>query len=48
MKIACDPINWITYYSVNGDLIQNIHDYNIIELDNNYSEYVKSLIYKVY
>ena len=48
MKIACEPIKWLSYYSLNNDLIENIHDYDIIELDNNYSEYVKSLNYKVY
>lgn len=41
MKVACDPSKWQTYYSLNGDLTQNIHDYNIIELDDSYSEHIK-------
>lgn len=45
IKIASDYNAWPTHYSLNGDLIQNVHDYTEINLDNNCSNYVKKLNY---
>ena len=33
MKIAVEPDNWSSYMDIRGQLIENTHDYSIIELD---------------
>ena len=46
IKVATDPSNWNTYYDLSGQLVEAIHDYGKIELDNSYKEYTKTLIKK--
>ena len=41
MKIACQPDEWKMYYDLNGTLIEYIHDYNIVQFDDSYNEYMK-------
>ena len=43
MKIFTEPNEWQSYIGTNGILIQNIHDYGSIELDDSYDEYMKKL-----
>lgn len=44
MKIATEPDDWPTYYDQSGQLIENVHDYSIVELDDSYNNYTKKLI----
>lgn len=41
MKIACDPSEWSSYYDLDGNFIENPHDYSIIELDQSLKEYTR-------
>ena len=43
IKAVVEPGNWDTYISDNGQYIEAVHDYGIIELDDSQSEYVKRL-----
>jgi len=43
MKVVCDIADWKTYYDLNGVLAESVHDYGIVELDNNYKDYTKIL-----
>jgi len=43
MNIAIDPGNWDTSIDLNGQYIEAVHDYGIVELDDSYSNYVKKL-----
>ena len=43
MKVSCDPEKWNVYYDLGGMLIEYIHDYGVIELDNSANKYVKKL-----
>lgn len=43
MKIAIQPDNWDTYLDPNGQLIEAIHDYGTVELDDSNREYTKKL-----
>ena len=43
IKAVVEPGNWETYISDNGQYIEAVHDYGIIELDDSQSEYVKRL-----
>jgi len=36
MKIACEPNDWLLYYDLNNDLIEYIHDYDIVQFDESY------------
>ena len=41
MKIVCQQDEWKMYYDLNGTLIEYIHDYNIVQFDDSYNEYMK-------
>lgn len=43
IKVAVDPNDWDTYMNTNGQLIEVVHDYGTVELDNSYKEYIKRL-----
>lgn len=43
MKVACDPEKWDVYYGFGGVLIENIHDYGVIELDDSADKYLKKV-----
>ena len=41
MKVACQPDEWETYYDLNGQIVEAVHDYGVVELDDSLSQYVK-------
>ena len=43
MKIAVEPGMWDSYVETNGNFIEAIHDYGIVELDDSAKKYVKKL-----
>lgn len=43
MKIVLEPNMWETYFDLNGQFVESIHDYGIVELDNSHREHVKKL-----
>ena len=45
-KVVTDPRCWSTYYDTNGEFIESIHDYGIVELDDSYSQHTKELMKK--
>ncbi len=47
MCVACNPEEWKTYYDLNGQMIEYIHDYSAVELDDCYAQYVKKLKFKM-
>ena len=43
IKILTSPGKWKTYTTPTGRYIESVHDYGIVELDDSYDEYIKSL-----
>lgn len=43
MKVACEPGEWKVYTDFNGQHIDSIHDYGIVNLDNSEREYTRKL-----
>lgn len=43
MKVVVEPNKWDSYYDSNGQFIQVVHDYGVIELDDSNIEYTKKL-----
>lgn len=43
MKIVVEPEKWDSYIDTNGQCVEAIHDYGIIELDHSQIEYIKRL-----
>lgn len=43
MKIVVEPGKWDSYIDVNGQYIESIHDYGVVELDDSQKKYIKSL-----
>ncbi len=43
MKVFTDPEKWGSYYTDSGVLVEAVHDYGAIELDNSLHTYVKKL-----
>lgn len=43
MKIVVEASMWDTYIALNGQYVEAVHDYGIIELDNSHGEYVKKI-----
>lgn len=43
MKIVTTPESWDSYIDQNGQYIEAVHDYGIIELDGSYDDYSKKL-----
>ena len=41
MKIACAPGDWSCYYDLDGNLIEEPHDYSSIRFDQSLNDYVK-------
>lgn len=45
MKVACEFKNWGSYYDLNGKVIEKIHDYGALKLDDSYKDgFTKTLI----
>lgn len=44
MKIAVEPENWDSYNDFNGQIIESIHDYGTVELDDSHTQYLKKII----
>ena len=44
MKIFTDPEDWPSYVDSNGNLVQLVHDYGTVEIDNSYSESIKKIM----
>lgn len=42
MKVVCRKNEWDTYIDSNGEFIEYIHDYDIIELENSSFEHIKT------
>ena len=43
VKVATDPDGWQTYRDTNGQFVEAVHDYGIVELDDSYKEYTRKL-----
>jgi hypothetical protein len=43
MKVACDPDEWDTYYSLNGVRVDDSHDYGRVELDDSLNMHTQKL-----
>ena len=43
IKVVCEPGKWPTYYDSAGNLVESIHDYGIVELDNSCHEYTEEI-----
>lgn len=43
MKIATEPDKWTSYVDSNGQLVERIHDYGVVELDDSESQYLKRI-----
>ena len=43
IKVAIEPDDWETYRDVNGQLVEAIHDYGTVELDDSLKEHMKTL-----
>ena len=43
IKVSIEPNDWETYIDANGQIIETIHDYGTVELDNSYEENIKRL-----
>ncbi len=43
IKVATEPDDWETYHCANWGLIEGVHDYGTIELDESYRAYAKKL-----
>lgn len=43
MKIATEPDKWDSYRNSNGQIIESVHDYGTVELDDSQSQYLKKL-----
>lgn len=41
MKVALESEKWETYYDMSGRLVEAVHDYGIIELDDSLKKYMK-------
>ena len=43
MKIVCEPGLWPIYYDSSGNIVEYIHDYGIVELDDSHFECIKRI-----
>lgn len=43
MKIVVEPGKWDSYIDSNGQYVEAVHDYGVVELDDSQAEYVKKL-----
>lgn len=43
MKVATEPDGWDSYSCQNGQLIESVHDYGTVELDESLTHHIKSL-----
>lgn len=41
IKVACEPKNWSSYCDLDGNFVENPHDYSVVELDQSLKEYIK-------
>ncbi len=42
-KIVVEPGYWMSYQDANNKLIERVHDYGTVELDDSYKQYIKTL-----
>lgn len=47
VKVATDNEVWKTLYDLNGNMIQSIHDFGYVEMDSNFSDYMKKIKRKI-
>ena len=43
IKIAVKPDNWQVYTDTNDQFIERVHDYGMVELDDSYKVFIKTL-----
>jgi hypothetical protein len=43
IKVFCEPGKWNVSYDLNGNIINNIHDYGIVNFDDSEKEYTRLL-----
>ena len=43
VKVMTAPEKWDTYLTLSNNIIEEIHDYGVVELDESYKKYTKSL-----
>lgn len=43
MKVVVEPDKWDSYIDANGQYVEAVHDYGIVELDDSQAEYVKKI-----
>ena len=41
VKVACEPDEWKTMVGMNGEFVEYIHDYSIIELDDSFKKHME-------
>ena len=41
LKVATSPTTWETYSDANGQAIEYLHDYEVVEFDDSYRQYIK-------
>lgn len=41
MKVATSPDGWDSYVDRNGQFIEAIHDYGVVEIDDSYNQYIR-------
>ena len=46
MKVATAPEDWETYIDTRDQLVEDVHDYSTIEVDDSYKNYGLKLIMK--
>lgn len=42
VKVICDSNKWDVYYDLDGNMLENMHDYGIVQLDNGYQKVKKN------
>lgn len=43
VKVACEPEEWETYRDFSGNVIERIHDYGVVELDNSFRQHMEKI-----
>lgn len=43
IKVACEPGEWETYKDFSGSIVESVHDYGEIELDDSFRQYIEKI-----
>lgn len=43
IKVACEPGEWETYKDFSGSIVEHVHDYGEIELDDSFRQYIEKI-----